>query len=67
MCLPKAPKQDPAIAAQQKEQKAEELARLREAKDKELVGTRRSLRLPGTRSLLSPGNSGSGFGQNYTA
>lgn len=67
MCLPKAPKQDPSIAEGQKAQRTAELQRLAEAKDKELQGQVRMLRNVGSRSLLSSGDSGSGYGQNYTA
>ena len=60
MCLPKPPKPDPAIRAQQEAQRRAEAERLAEEKKKELVATKRSLRPSGLRSLIS-GESGGGF------
>lgn len=65
MCMPKAPKQDPAVAAEQERQRGVELERLAEEKKKQLVATRRALKGGGQRSLLSPGNTGAGFAPNY--
>jgi hypothetical protein len=66
MCFPKAPRadQDPEVKAAQKEQRADELARLSEEKRKSLIATRRTLRGSGVRSLIS--GSGAGYGSNYT-
>jgi len=64
VCLPKAPKQDPQIAADQAAQRQRELERLAEEKKKQLAVTRRGLTATGPRSLLS-GDVGSGFGSNY--
>jgi len=68
MCLPKAPKPDPAIALQQKEQRQAELDRLAIVKKQETAAARRLAGRGGPRLLLSPGNSGSGFtpGGNYS-
>ena len=63
MCLPKAPKQDPAIKQQQQAQRQAELERLAEEKKKDVVAQKRTLRGGGIRSLLS--GSGTGFGSNY--
>jgi hypothetical protein len=60
MCLPKAPKEDPAIRQQQKMQRQVEQERLAEEKKKDLAGQRRMIRGSGMRSLIS-GESGSGF------
>jgi hypothetical protein len=65
MCLPKAPKPDPAIAKQQAEQRRAELDRLAEEKKKSLVATKRTLRPSGVRSLISGETGGAGFGSNY--
>ena len=68
MCLPKAPKQDPEVARMQKEQRQAELDRLAIVKKQETAAARRIRPGGGPRSLLSPGNSGSGFtpGGNYS-
>ena len=66
MCFPKAPKPDPMVKQQQKEQRAEELARLSEEKQKSLLSTKRSIRGSAVRSLIA-GTSGAGYGSNYTA
>jgi hypothetical protein len=66
MCFPKAPKQDPAVAQQQREQRQAELDRLALVKKQETAAARRTMGRGGPRSLIS-GESGSGFGANYTA
>ena len=63
MCLPKAPKPDPAIKQQQEAQRQAELERLAEEKKKDVVAQKRTLRGSGIRSLLS--GAGTGFGSNY--
>jgi predicted metallo-beta-lactamase superfamily hydrolase len=68
MCFPKAktPQTDPIVLQQQQEARQRELDRLSEEKKKQLVADRRVLRGGGMRSLLTSGDTGSGFGTNYT-
>lgn len=63
MCMPKAPKQDPAIKQAQERQRALEAVRMAEEKKKQLAERKRQLGGSGVRSLISGG--GSGFGSNY--
>jgi hypothetical protein len=66
MCLPKAPKQDPQVARDQEIQRQAELDRLALVKKQETAAARRVTGRGGPRSLIT-GESGSGFGSNYTA
>lgn len=68
MCMPKAPKTDPAIKRQQLEQRRLENERLAEEKKKQVIARKRTLRGSGVRSLLmssNPSGDLSGFGSNY--
>ena len=67
MCFPKAPKQDPQVKIDQDAARQRELDRLSEEKKKDVVSRRRVLRGAGSRSLLTAGDTGAGFGTNYTA
>ena len=64
MCMPKAPKEDKSIKQEQERQRRLEMERLAEEKKKDLVAQKKTIRGGGIRSLLSPGNTGSGFGSN---
>ena len=65
MCMPKPPRPDPAIKAEQRRQRQLEMDRLAEEKKKALGVEKRMLRGSGTRSLLT--GTAAGYGTNYTA
>lgn len=62
MCLPKAPKEDPAVKEAQERARAAEQERIREEKEKTLGGRKRQLAGAGVRSLIT--GSGGGYGSN---